>query len=158
MVTPYADWKKIKAFADALVAVTNDNDEANGTLRTAINDNNTSVEAATAEGTITTATATLKTAMTTYVNTANPVGDGAQFDCTFMLTNPDVSGFANGDKPAGWYCDYSELLGIILLSTEMPFHLMAQRMPHMSSGLKMLSQQTNSLFIRKWLCPKVLSQ
>ena len=45
--------------------------------------------------------------MTTYVNTANPVGDGAQFDCTFMLTNPDVSGFANGDKPAGWYCDYS---------------------------------------------------
>ena len=107
LVTPYADWKKIKAFADALVAVTNDNDEANGTLRTAINDNNTSVEAATAEGTITTATATLKTAMTTYVNTANPVGDGAQFDCTFMLTNPDVSGFANGDKPAGWYCDYS---------------------------------------------------
>lgn len=93
-------------YADALVAVGNDNDLANQTLTAAISTAVTSVGEATTAEAIATATTTLKNAMVTYVGAANPTA-GNKFDLTFMLTNPDVSGFANGAKPAGWYCEYS---------------------------------------------------
>jgi hypothetical protein len=46
--------------------------------------------------------ASLKAAMTNYVGVANPVGDGAQFDCTFMLTNPDLTGLPTWTGADGW--------------------------------------------------------
>ena len=108
LITPYDAWKQQKAKADVLVAVANDNAEANTTLATAINDQTTAANAATDISGIETATNTLKTAMITYAGLANPVGDGSQFDLTFMLTNPDVTSFWDGTwwiQPAGWYTD-----------------------------------------------------
>ena len=106
--TSYAAWNEIKAYADALVAVTNDNATANSTLTTAISAQTTAAEAATKAEDFETATSTLKEAMVTYAGAANPVGDGEKFDLTFMLTNPDVSGFANETKNVpGWFSDYN---------------------------------------------------
>lgn len=103
---PYTDWKALKAKADVLVNVSNDNETANGTFATAISAQNTAAEAATTVAGLTAATTTLKDAMVTYVGAANPEGNGAQFDCTFMLTNPDLTNFAGWTKNvAGWYTD-----------------------------------------------------
>lgn len=102
----YKAYVELDNYADALVAVGNDNDFANQTLTAAISTAVTSVGEATTAEAIATATTTLKNAMVTYVGAANPTA-GNKFDLTFMLTNPDVSGFANGAKPAGWYCEYS---------------------------------------------------
>lgn len=106
-LTNYDAWLEMKAYADALVAAANDNATANTTLASAILTQATAVSEATNAAAIATATSTLKDAMVTYVGVANPVGDGVKFNLTFMLTNPDVSGFANDSHPAGWYCDYS---------------------------------------------------
>ena len=106
-ISNYNAWTTLKAYTDALIAVDSDDDTANTTLGETISAQSTAVSEATTAAAIATATATLKDAMVTYVRTANPVGNGAKFDCTFMLTNPDVSGFANGAKPAGWYCEYT---------------------------------------------------
>ena len=102
---PYTAWKDMKAKADVLAAVDNDNDEALGTFNTAINTQNGIVEAATEGATIESATSALKTAMVTYCGAANPVGDGAKFDMTFMLTNPDVTDFPSWAPCAGWYTE-----------------------------------------------------
>jgi hypothetical protein len=40
--------------------------------------------------------------MKTYVFAANPVGDSAQFDCTFLMTNPDLTGLPTWEKADGW--------------------------------------------------------
>ena len=106
--TAYASFSALKAKADILVAVNNDNSSANSTLSTAISDQNTAATAATTADAINTATSTLKAAMTTYVGAANPEGNGAQFDCTFLMTNPDLSGFTSWTKVEnvdGWYTD-----------------------------------------------------
>lgn len=102
LVEPYAAWLTMKGLADALVAVGNDNSEANGTLSSAISAQASAAEAATTSEGIATATSTLKTAMTTYVFAANPKGDGAKFDCTFLMTNPDLTGFETWKPAAGW--------------------------------------------------------
>jgi hypothetical protein len=102
LVSPYATFNALKAKAQTLQAVTNDNATANSTLSTAISNQTTAVEAATAASTIETATSTLKTAMQTYVFAANPVGDGAQFDCTFLMTNPDLTGLPTWQPADGW--------------------------------------------------------
>ena len=106
----YADWLSIKEKAEALAAVANDNAAANTTLTSATSTQHAIVQAvagASAEdlATINSAITTLKAAMTTYVGAANPVGAGAQFDCTFMLTNPDVTPFWTGDDNAGYNGD-----------------------------------------------------
>lgn len=108
MVEPYAAYNELKAYADALVAVAPDNAIANSTLATAISTAETDVNNAADAAAIANATATLKTAMVTYAGAANPVGDGAQFDLTFMLTNPDVTEYWDGTwgiQPAGWFND-----------------------------------------------------
>lgn len=109
-IATFNEWIDMKAKAEALVAVANDNDEANRTLSTAIATQETNVQAVseistTGLATVVNATSTLKAAMTTYVGAANPVGDGAQFDCTFMLTNPDMTGVPSRTKLDGWYTD-----------------------------------------------------
>jgi len=98
----YDAYVALDAKADILVAVANDNSDANSTLATAISTAATNVETCTTAGEINTATSTLKTAMQTYVFAANPVGDGAQFDCTFLMTNPDLTGLPTWQPAAGW--------------------------------------------------------
>ena len=104
LVSPYATFNALKAKAQTLQAVANDNAGANSTFASAITAQVAAVEedeTATA-GEINTATSTLKTAMQTYVFAANPVGDGAQFDCTFLMTNPDLTGLPTWQPAAGW--------------------------------------------------------
>ncbi len=107
----YAAYEVELEAAKALAAVESDNDEARDLLQYAIDAAAGAAEAATTVDEINVAAATLKPAMTTYVFAANPVGDDAKFDCTFLLTNPDVSGFAAwtgvADVP-GWYTDQED--------------------------------------------------
>ena len=105
IVVSYTAWKALKAYADALVAVDNDNNNANSTLATAISDQKDDAEAATTAAAIATATSTLKSAMITYAGVANPVGDNAKFDLTFMLTNPNLEGLPTWTGAEGWHTE-----------------------------------------------------
>lgn len=112
----FSEWLKMKGYADALVAVPNDKSEANTALANAIATLEANVQkvAEISEeslATISTSTTDLKSAMTTYVFVATPVGDGAKFDCTFMLTNPDLTPFytgGHGVHPAGWATEQAD--------------------------------------------------
>lgn len=113
-ITVLKSWLNMKNAATTLQAVANDNTTANAALEEAINTQETNVKAATGINLATeipNATTALETAMTTYVGVANPVGDGAKFDCTFLMTNPDVSDFATWARVEdvdGWYSDYTD--------------------------------------------------
>ena len=98
----YDAFAALDAKADILVAIANDNATANTTLSNAISAQVTAVAEATTAAAIATATSTLKAAMTTYVFVATPVGDGAKFDCTFMMINPDLTGLPTWAKCDGW--------------------------------------------------------
>ena len=100
----YESYLELKAYADALVAVDNNNPSANSTLATAISTAATNVNNVADVAALTSVNTTLKTAMVTYAGAANPVGDGKKFDLTFMLgkvkfddcitwENPTVNGF-----------------------------------------------------------------
>ena len=104
LVAPYAAWKELKAYADALVAVSTNNTDENATLASAISTQNTTVEAATTADAITTATSTLKGAMVTYATTAEPTNDEC-FDLTFMIVNPHFTE-GNATNPTGWTVNY----------------------------------------------------
>ena len=95
-VDAYADYLELKDYADALVAVSNNNSTANSTLSSAISTAATNVASVSSVSDVTTVTSTLKTAMITYAGAANPVGDGNKFDLTFMLTD------ANFDDYIAW--------------------------------------------------------
>ena len=106
----YAAWLEMKALADALVAVENNNSEANTTLATAISTQNTAANAATTAADIATAISTLKAAMVTYVGAADPTS-GNRFDLTFMVVNADLTDFASWTPASdveGWSSDQSD--------------------------------------------------
>lgn len=96
----------LKAYADALVDVENNNGAATTTLSNAIATQNSVVENATSQTQIDNATAALRTAMDEFVSVATPT-KGHQFDLTYMLTNPNVEGIVDwGDAAAqGWFTD-----------------------------------------------------
>lgn len=114
----YQAWKTLKANADALVAADNDNATANNVLKGAIDTYAAQVAEATSVEEVKTDMDDLKAEMVTYAYDANPA-EGAQFDLTFMLTNPDVTAFWDGTvgesnsadtgtwwiQPEGWYND-----------------------------------------------------
>ena len=104
----YDEYVALKAKADILVAVANDNASANSTLATAISTATTNIEAPTTATGIAEVASTLKTAMQTYVFAATPVGDGAKFDCTFLMTNPDLTGLATLRAADGWKCEEAD--------------------------------------------------
>lgn len=107
----YAVFNALKEKANTLQAVANDNKTANSTLATAISNAGTDVEDCTTVDAINTVTSTLKAAMTTYVFAANPKGDGAKFDCTFLMKNPDLSIFnawTSVNDVDGWYSDMED--------------------------------------------------
>jgi hypothetical protein len=106
LVAPYTAWKELKAYADALVLVANDNDSEHATLVSVISTQEAIVEAASATAAgITDATSTLETAMVTYAGVANPVGANAKFDLTFMLTNPNLEGLPTWTGADGWHTE-----------------------------------------------------
>ena len=98
------DWTALKAKATTLAGTPNDNATATSTLNAAITAQQAVVDGASIAETIISATATLKSAMTAFVNAATPTGNN-QFDMTFVLTNPDLTGHATWAATAGWYTD-----------------------------------------------------
>lgn len=106
----YAAYLKLKPYADALLAVANDNSEANAALAGAINTAETNIQTVANGEEAAAVNTALRNAMDTYVATANPVGEGAQFDLTYMLTNPNLNPipYAWGVHPDGWYTDQSD--------------------------------------------------
>lgn len=106
----FNEWIELKAEAEVLATVANDNNDANTTFSGVISAQEANVQEVnsiddTGLVIVNNAISTVKEAMATYVGAANPVGDGAQFDCTFMLTNPDLSVFSANGKQDGWYTD-----------------------------------------------------
>jgi len=109
----YEAYLELKDYADALVAVPNNNASANSTLAASISTAATNVNSVADVAALTSVNTTLKAAMVTYAGAANPVGDGQKFDLTFMLgkvnfddciawENPTVNGFG------GWATDQSD--------------------------------------------------
>ena len=92
----YAGYLELKNYADALVAVTNNNPTANSTLATAISTAATDANSVANVAALTSVNTTLKAAMVTYAGAANPVGEGNKFNLTFMLDDPDVTKYWNG--------------------------------------------------------------
>ena len=92
----YAGYLELKNYADALVAVNNNNPTANSTLATAISTAATDANSVANVAALTSVNTTLKDAMKTYAGAANPVGEGNKFDLTFMLADPDVTKYWNG--------------------------------------------------------------
>ena len=106
----FNEWIELKAEAEVLATVANDNNDANTTFSGVISAQEANVQEVnsiddTGLVIVNNAISKVKEAMATYVGAANPVGDGAQFDCTFMLTNPDLSVFSANGKQDGWYTD-----------------------------------------------------
>jgi tetratricopeptide (TPR) repeat protein len=99
-------WAEMKALADALVDTPNDNAAANQEFAANISTLNAEIEGADDESYIDEVTAQLRDAMIAYVGVASPA-DGHQFDITFLLTNPDLTGLGNGQKE-GWFTDQEE--------------------------------------------------
>ncbi len=107
VVAVYKEWLTLKANADALVAAANDNAAANLDLKNKLDADAGIVANTDNVTTITSSIDDLKSEMAYYAEVANPVGD-AQFDLTFMLTNPDVTEFWDGTwnvQPEGWFND-----------------------------------------------------
>lgn len=107
---PYENWKTLKSNCETLAAVANDNPTANNTFTGVISTQNTNVEKATKAEDINNAINETKAASKTYVGATNPT-TGNKFNLTFMLTNPDVSGFASWTDVKdvdGWYSDYTD--------------------------------------------------
>lgn len=101
----YAAYLELKAYADALVQVANDNATANTALATAISDAVTAVTNAAGSGDIDVANTNLRAAMDTYAADANPVGDGAKFNLTYKFVNPNLEGLPTWQGCDGWYTE-----------------------------------------------------
>lgn len=104
----FKQWIAIKAVADQIIPVANDNDEANATLKDTRDEQEKAVQGAqlTSLKTVVPAAITaLKEACTNYVFTVNPVGEDAKFDCTFLIETPDMTSLWDGTwwiTPEGW--------------------------------------------------------
>ncbi len=110
LIHDYPEWLAMKENATALVAVSSNNDEAKTTLSGTLNDLSGQIsnyqvsnyyQALTLAQFIPTATSNLKTAMTTYVTTAEPTNNEC-FDLTFLIVNPH---FSEGEGGMGKVAD-----------------------------------------------------
>ena len=99
LVAPYATFNALKANANTLIAVKNDNETANSTFATAILES--SIEDALTVSDIEDAISDLNTAIFAYIGAANPT-KGNRFDLTFLMTNPDLTGLTTWKPAAGW--------------------------------------------------------
>lgn len=105
MVEAYAGYLELKDYAEALVAVDNDNATANATLAGVISTAATTVNNATTVTEVTTANSDLRDAMDTYAGAANPVGDGAKFNLSYKFVNGNLEGLPTWTGAAGWYTE-----------------------------------------------------
>ena len=104
----FSKWIDLKADADALVLVSNNNSTANSTLSQAITTYDNQIKAVNNIDTenlakVTGAIAGLKAAMTTYIKTAQPTNDEC-FDLTFLIVNPHFTEGegGKGKVASGW--------------------------------------------------------
>ena len=109
-VEPYAAYGKLKNDVQALYDVTAYEELTSGShdeLDTAISTAETNIVDAEDVAGINSVITTLKAAGATYAGAANPTGEG-KFNLTFMMTNPDLSGFTSWTKVEnvdGWYTE-----------------------------------------------------
>ena len=101
--TPYATFTALKNAADGIAAVeyTETESGSHSTFTGIISAQSSTANNATTVAAITTATSTLKTAIKTYVNAAEPKNDGEYFDITCLIENPT---FENNNA-TGWSGD-----------------------------------------------------
>ncbi len=101
--TPYATFTALKDAADDIAAVEYTETESGSysTFTGIISAQSSTANNATTVAAITTATSTLKTAIKTYVNAAEPKNDGDYFDITCLIENPT---FENNNA-TGWSGD-----------------------------------------------------
>ena len=107
----FKQWIAIKAVADQIIPVANDNAEANATLKDTRDEQEEAVQGAqltSLETVVPAAITALKEACTNYVFTVNPVGEDAKFDCTFLMTNPDLTGLPTWARCDGWTSEYTD--------------------------------------------------
>ena len=83
-----ASYLEVAADAIANVAYKETTSGSHATYVSAINDFVTSVTEATTTSEITTAISTLKSAIKTYINNAEPLNEGESFEITCLITNP----------------------------------------------------------------------
>lgn len=102
MAAPYATWLKVKAGADAMTQVANNNASATSTLTDAISAQNTAAEAALTAAELNTCISTLRTAVKTFINAAEPTG-GASFEITCLVENPSF----DNNTVDGWTRTFS---------------------------------------------------
>ena len=107
-ISSYAAYLELKPYADALVRVANDNATANGALADAISDAEDAVSGATGYAEIDDANEALRAAMDTYAAAANPVGDGAKFNLTYMFVNPNLEGLPTWQPCDGWSTEQTD--------------------------------------------------
>ena len=94
----YPEFVRMKNGANSIKDVESTDAEACATLASVITAQTAVAEGATTEEAITTATTTLRNAILTYVNSAEPKTDGEYFEITCLVANPD---FANNNID-GW--------------------------------------------------------
>jgi len=100
------EYNEVKAIAEALLAVPNDNASATSNLSSTLTTQNGVVSSATTASAIYTAKSTLQTAIASFIAAANPL-TGNRFDLTYLLTNPNIENITDWDDAAaqGWYTD-----------------------------------------------------
>ena len=106
----YTAYKSLSTAIQALYNVANYEEliaGARSTLGTAISDAATEVETKTTVNDINTVAETLRAAGATYAGAANPT-NGAKFNLTFMLTNPNLEGLPTWTGAAGWHTDQTD--------------------------------------------------
>lgn len=87
MAVPYATWLKVKAGADAMTKVANNNASATSTLTEAVSNQDIAAEAAITPAALNTAISTLRTDIRTFISDTEPTG-GARFEITCLVENP----------------------------------------------------------------------
>lgn len=103
-ITIFNEWLAVKASAEKLAAVPNDNPAANTGFVNTIAAKEADVQAVSDlsnAAVIGTTTNQLKSEILNYVADANPTGDN-KFDLTFLLTNPNLEGLPTWQKADGW--------------------------------------------------------
>ena len=102
---PYSAYLELKDYADALVAVPSDNRSAQETLETDIAGADASIEGVSSADEAADINAALRQAMDTYAAQANPVGDGAKFNLSYMFVNGNLEGLPTWQPCDGWYTE-----------------------------------------------------
>ena len=97
---PYVEFNRLKAGANSIkdVEYTESVDGAYATFTAVIPAQTTVADNATTAAAVNTAISTLKSAIKTYINNAEPKNEGEFFDVTCLMANPD---FSTGDA-TGW--------------------------------------------------------